>query len=183
MTTTPTNKSSSFSQACNLLSQYLKEKRSYTLDLTTTTPTTTTNTNRIGSSSVGTTMNLFPQETGFGLQTPVTAASQSDHQMTIFYGGKVMVFDDLPADTVQQIMKIAGNSGTPAAAMRAAEMPIARKGSLQRFFEKRKDRISARAAPYEVKRMSEVKKATAATAWLGLGTNAVAVPLPAEPRL
>ncbi|KAL3532720.1 hypothetical protein ACH5RR_006241 [Cinchona calisaya] len=108
-------------------------------------------------------------------------------QMTIFYNGQVMVFNDFPADKAKQIMLLAseGISTSPPNAImntfstandnnmvsKSAEsannlvqetahqrplqqpnvndLPIARKASLTRFLEKRKDRITAR-APYPV---------------------------------
>ncbi|URE01208.1 tify 10b [Musa troglodytarum] len=86
-------------------------------------------------------------------------------QLTIFYGGKVLVFDDFPADKAKDLLQMAGKESTVAPKLglpvpsptnaaesstqnglpkpfqaNASDMPIARKNSLHRFLEKRKDR-------------------------------------------
>jgi hypothetical protein len=54
-------------------------------------------------------------------------------------------------------------------------MPIMRKASLQRFFEKRKDRLGARAAPYArpepAAKDSEEKSSSSSSSWLGLAST------------
>ncbi|GJN20492.1 hypothetical protein PR202_gb07876 [Eleusine coracana subsp. coracana] len=71
-------------------------------------------------------------------ELPATScASQS--QMTIVYGGRVLVLDDVPADKAAGLVQIAAA---------AADLPMAGKASLQRFMEKRRSRVAARAAPY-----------------------------------
>ena len=81
--------------------------------------------------------------------------------LTIVYDGRVLVFEDFPADKAEELMQLAG-SGTsaapqnkeapaavqqekPAAANQSAaaalpDLPIARNASLQRFLQKRKHR-------------------------------------------
>ena len=83
--------------------------------------------------------------------------------LTIVYDGRVLVFEDFPADKAEELMQLAG-SGTsaaprnkeapaaeqqqkPAAANQSAaaaaalpDLPIARNESLQRFLQKRKHR-------------------------------------------
>ncbi|KAI4975818.1 hypothetical protein ZWY2020_049425 [Hordeum vulgare] len=62
-------------------------------------------------------------------------------QMTIFYGGQVLVLDGVPADRAAELLRAAAARGE-------GDLPMARKASLQRFMEKRKGRLAARAVPY-----------------------------------
>ncbi|PIN08422.1 hypothetical protein CDL12_19004 [Handroanthus impetiginosus] len=110
---------STFSQTCSLLSQYLKEKGSFgdlTLGLTQSlepkgAPTET--------------MNLLPMIEKSGSRHPLAAGrdeaqtkselsgtkSQPETaQMTIFYAGQVIVFNDFPADKAREIMMFASKS-------------------------------------------------------------------------
>ncbi|KAF8113391.1 hypothetical protein N665_0050s0048 [Sinapis alba] len=115
--------------------------------------------------------------------TEPDASTILPNQLTIFFGGKVRVFDGLPADKIQEIIRIAAaaaksietknsantspvaspalnrapslsstsNAASPAAqsfpihpisfCRSAADLPIARRHSLQRFLEKRRDRL------------------------------------------
>ncbi|GAB2291569.1 hypothetical protein Dimus_025823 [Dionaea muscipula] len=139
MTTSPAlgcaAKSSSFSQACNLLSHYLKEKRSNYGDLNLGVDADSSGADALGmpTNDAGrrTTMNLFPQEAGLGMgyfeeptPTPDNSTSQAAAapplrqstaaQMTILYGGQVIVFNDFPADKAKEIMDLANRgSATP----------------------------------------------------------------------
>ncbi|CAH9118580.1 unnamed protein product [Cuscuta europaea] len=85
--------------------------------------------------------------------------------LTIFYSGEVLVFDDFPADKAREVLSLASKVSSPAASgvfptvsptpqapfhfsrSNVSGLPIARRSSLHRFLEKRKDRSAAR-APY-----------------------------------
>lgn len=204
-----------FSQTCSLLSQYLKEnKGSFFPDLN-------LNLNLRGldapTDGVATakTMDLFPQQSGSGTKDHLPnkpdfsvqkSESGASSQMTIFYNGQVIVFNDFPADKAKELMLLASKSSSvsnttctslvqiqkpveptnvvpptnstvsnstivnsmiqdraqgPTKAA-ATDLPIARKASLTRFLEKRKDRITAR-APYA--------KPEQPKSWLGLAAQ------------
>ena len=94
--------------------------------------------------------------------------------MTIFYGGKVLVFDELPEDNAREIVALATrgtinakddaqtqtqtqtsrsiNTTTTQLAQGTSslsDLPLARRVSLHRFMEKRKHRIASN-APYNL---------------------------------
>lgn len=96
-----------------------------------------------------------------GLFSPLAEPSSAT-QMTIFYDGKVLVFNDLPPERAEEIMAMAGKGIVPCSRSTpttvpdkvmeptiareqpltkvSSDLPIARRASLHRFFEKRKDR-------------------------------------------
>lgn len=164
-------------------------------------------------------MDLFPQQSGFASKEEVpnkvdSSANKSEQetaQMTIFYGGKVIVFNDFPAEKAKEVMLLASKESSqrpttfasmpvqnpiepinlvPASANvvsnfgnriqerpqqtpqpRVTEIPIARKASLTRFLEKRKDRITAR-APYQSSNFSAYPpKSAESKSWLGLAAQ------------
>ncbi|KAH6797969.1 hypothetical protein C2S52_022523 [Perilla frutescens var. hirtella] len=154
---------SNFSQKCTLLSQYLKEKGSFG-DLT------------LGLTPKGS-MNLLPK-------IEQAKSEKGNGQMTIFYSGQVIVLNDIPADKAKEIMASAANYSAAVAppqnpaepAVRHApqlpplgsDLPIARKNSLARFLEKRKDRITG-TAPYQASKPAAM--AVKAEPWLELGSQ------------
>ena len=191
-----------FSQTCSLLSQYLKEKKgSFALgDIN-------IGNNHAEGMATTKTMDLFPQQSGSVIKDQLPnnfhssvhkSEPEASSQMTIFYGGQVIVFNDFPADKVKELMLLASKSSVvanttctikgqvpnliePTNSMVSISnidmiqdraqgptqtvttgVPIARKASLTRFLEKRKDRITAR-GPYA--------KPTEKKSWLGLAAQ------------
>ncbi|XWS17518.1 hypothetical protein CRYUN_Cryun33cG0074500 [Craigia yunnanensis] len=180
-------------------------------------------------------MDLFPQQAGFStpaskddglkrVDSSVTSLNKSAAvepqaaQMTIFYGGQVMVFNDFPADKAKEIMLLASKGSSqnnsfnpnpaktntpftssiarspiesgvgvpptsnvvpnfrnnvtqeciqPAQRPIPGDLPIARRASLHRFLEKRKDRITTK-APYQT---ASPSKPGDSKAWLGLAAQ------------
>ncbi|XP_073037502.1 protein TIFY 10b-like [Primulina eburnea] len=196
-------RSTSFSQTCSLLSQYLKEKGTLGELAQCLNP---------NFESKGT-MNLLPMiEKSDAKEETLKKPEAETAQMTIFYAGQVIVFNDFPADKAKDVMVLASNScatknrhsasvppphtaqfqaesatrfpnivrsfGIPERTQHTpdpplgSDLPIARKNSLARFLEKRKDRITEN-APYQAAAIKPVAAATAkpptAEAWLGLG--------------
>ncbi|CAI0470767.1 unnamed protein product [Linum tenue] len=208
----PAPEKSTFAQTCNLLSQYLKAGKANLGDISlaakfdhqqppvnyksssAAAPTTTldllpgigsSSSNREGESGELYDGKPLPRFTGFG-STTTGAGGEGGAQMTIFYGGKVIVFNDFPAEKAKEIMGLVSeqhgisnnksqdeqinNNNTAAAAASSSstspdagqrighlrppqprpmgsDLPIARRASLHRFLEKRKDRVTSR-GPY-----------------------------------
>ncbi|XP_006660660.1 protein TIFY 10c-like [Oryza brachyantha] len=105
------------------------------------------------------------------------AAVEQAQQLTIFYGGKVVVFDNFPSARVKDLLQIVSagdgvdkNTGTAATPRPAQnnlpDLPIARRNSLHRFLEKRKGRINAN-APYQA--IAPSKQASVDKSWIGFG--------------
>ncbi|MED6193453.1 hypothetical protein PIB30_019568 [Stylosanthes scabra] len=239
---------SSFSQTCSLLSQYIKEKGSFgdlTLGITCNSePTGSPET----SCQSATTMNLFPTKennvvpknltftgTAMDLLSPQPAFNSSavksvskapkTAQLTIFYNGQVVVFDDCPAEKANELMafankglssqsqnssvytytqsqpsfppnlartsaadstvqafpkvNIVASAGTnsihehskPQSRPVVCDLPIARKASLHRFLEKRKDRIASK-GPYQAANpIRSANKPAESMSWLELGAK------------
>ncbi|CAL4916493.1 unnamed protein product [Urochloa decumbens] len=70
----------------------------------------------------------------------------SKAQLTIMYGGGVLVFDGVPADRAAALVRVAAVQQDVRGGM-LADVPVERKASLRRFMEKRRERLHAR-APY-----------------------------------
>ncbi|KAJ8755809.1 hypothetical protein K2173_024354 [Erythroxylum novogranatense] len=142
-------------------------------------------------------MDFFTKFTGFASSTSdegtangsdskkPSAASPASAPMTIFYGGQVIVVNEFPADKAKEIMDLAGSShgfvektsSTNSVASESKNTvqdrfelrPQAPKASLLRFFEKRKERIAAK-APYQVRdpKPSAQKPVESSNPWLEL---------------
>ncbi|KQK15258.1 protein TIFY 10b isoform X2 [Brachypodium distachyon] len=229
--TRPGEKASSFAVACSLLSRYVRQNGAAAAELslgfnkgeaeTQKEAATKSSLPVVDGEESGRkkeTMELFPQSAGLGgVQDAATpdaiAREQEKRQLTIFYGGKVLVFNDFPADMAKNLIQLASKGNpvvqnttvptpvidsnkaetvvqAPASSLpgaqndapkparpNAADLPIARKASLHRFLEKRKDRLHA-SAPYQASPSdaTPVKKEPENQTWLGLGPNAAAKP-------
>ncbi|KAH0455490.1 hypothetical protein IEQ34_015522 [Dendrobium chrysotoxum] len=218
---------SSFAVTCSLLSQFLKETRSHgdlqgidrlyqqqekakdfyqpptTMNLFPGSDVSAETRNNFNSDEVSernATIFMDPstEDTGkASKQGEQKREKELNGQLTIFYNGKVMIFDNFPAMKAKDLMEMASkgkvfhpqsinvnsaNTGATAAPplppeARASDlsMPIARRASLHRFLEKRKDRINSN-APYTVKGLSEMEptsemKPEKNLSWLALGHN------------
>jgi jasmonate ZIM domain-containing protein len=195
------NSKSSFAVTCGLLSRYLRENKGGALqglaglDMAPPAPATAVPAGGAGAFQPPTTMNLLsgledPKpdtvdvelavHKGQLLQAPT--GNQDAHQLTIFYGGKVVVVDNFPSTEVKALLQMANAAGDGAvdrtvpqsmpgpAHSDLPDLPIARRNSLHRFLEKRKGRITAK-APYQANSSSSApsKQANGDKFWLGLG--------------
>ncbi|XP_072978721.1 protein TIFY 10c-like [Typha angustifolia] len=210
-----------FSVTCSLLSQYLKEKRGF------------------GGLGLDMALEQQPKElyrppTTMSLMPGVDASEEEEEvpskeenikdlsstvapekaQLTIFYDGKVLVFDNFPGEKFKDMIEIASKqskpmqnlgpaavdgdggcssrqnpamstSGGQAALPRplranVSDMPIARRKSLLRFLEKRKDRVNSK-APYQVNG-SSANKPEDSKSWLGLGRQDLQLNTSSESR-
>lgn len=188
---------SSFSKTFNRLSMFLKEKGNLSdlginanFDITERTPeaeTTTTidllskmespvDKSTKTEESVRSRLPQYISLESFLKPDDCTNETGSAKQMTIFYGGQVMVFDYVSADKARDLM-IAAINGSPNSQIQnrvqlastsnsssetfgsehilpgfqenGTDLPIARRVSLHKFLEKRKDRATGR-APYQL---------------------------------
>ncbi|XP_047072559.1 protein TIFY 11a-like [Lolium rigidum] len=77
------------------------------------------------------------------VQGPDGRPADGGQQLTIFYGGRVVVLDGCTPAGAAELIRYAAAAATPTAAAPATELvdiPIARKASLQRFLSRRKYR-------------------------------------------
>uniref|UniRef100_A0A0D3HD89 Protein TIFY n=1 Tax=Oryza barthii TaxID=65489 RepID=A0A0D3HD89_9ORYZ len=140
--------SSRFAVTCGLLSQYMRERQQPQP------PVTVLEAVAEEEEEDARTMQLFPPRAAAtdGVATP----SAGTAPLTIFYDGRMVVVDDVPAEKAAELMRLAGSACSPpppppqpAHAAALPEMPIARKASLQRFLQKRKHRITTTSEPYK----------------------------------
>jgi jasmonate ZIM domain-containing protein len=160
-------KSRRFALACGVLSQYVKAEQKMAA---------------VAPRAPATTLSLMP---GVEVQEETPAPAREEEAaaptttappLTIFYGGRVVVFEDFPPEKAAEVMRLAAVAAPAPAPAPRDDLPIARKASLQRFLAKRKDRIGERAAPY-ARPSPAVKDAEKQPAmpWLGLGNTTAAV--------
>ncbi|KAG2538276.1 hypothetical protein PVAP13_9NG406414 [Panicum virgatum] len=90
-----------------------------------------------------------------GADVPVAVAHEeaepgpAPRQLTISYGGRVVVLEDVPADRAAELLRgAAPRISNTAQGAAPRDLPVARKASLQRFMEKRRGRAAARGSPY-----------------------------------
>ncbi|CAN6217793.1 unnamed protein product [Urochloa humidicola] len=204
--TPPAREKSSFAVTCSLLSQYLKDNKGGLQGLGglgMAPPPSSAG----GAFRPATTMNLLSALDAPAAEEPNNDAAKATaeeakeydqlagenpseeeaQQLTIFYGGKVVVFDKFPSTKVKDLLQIVNAGGDRAAGATAApqpsqnslsDMPIARRNSLHRFREKRKGRITAK-APYQANSPVGVEASKQATgekqSWLGLGQDVTVI--------
>ncbi|KAK1313647.1 Protein TIFY 10A [Acorus calamus] len=205
-----------FSVTCSLLSQYLKEKgRLGDLNLrikgngeANRTTVTANLLSSLETPPAAKDVGQAPSAGLFPLFDTKTDSSETESvvpesgQMTIFYAGRVIVFDNFTAEKAKKVMDLASkatnnsnnnnvssaqSAPAPAAPLHglrdpldvppraiASDLPIARKASLHRFLEKRKDRITSK-APYQTSSpsVSPPTKLEEKKPWLGLASQGV----------
>jgi jasmonate ZIM domain-containing protein len=132
-----------FAVACGVLSQYVRAGAApVTTAATATVPATGTAAPLFLAPLAGAAASSLPQhEAG----TAAAAASMAPQQLTIFYGGRVVVLDACPPEKAAELIRLAAAAQAAPApeAPALVDMPIARKASLRRFLAKRKDRSSS----------------------------------------
>ncbi|KAM3315733.1 hypothetical protein ACQJBY_034077 [Aegilops geniculata] len=119
---------------------------------------------------------------GAAVREPGSPADGAPQQLTIFYGGRVVVLDGCTPARAAELIRFAAaaaSQGAPVAQAPApafVDMPIARKASLQRFLSKRKGRSAPEGLPYAHREEAPLppppakKGKTEASSWLALGS-------------
>ncbi|KAI3945149.1 hypothetical protein MKW98_022013 [Papaver atlanticum] len=109
-------KSKNFSQTCDLLSEYMKgNKGSFgppAMNLSSSASASSVGISPSAYNQEVKSMGLFPQQHASFGRTPNTLGTNNKSespQMTIFYGGKIMVLDNLSVDSAKQVLGFAEN--------------------------------------------------------------------------
>ncbi|CAN6300602.1 unnamed protein product [Urochloa humidicola] len=107
-------RASSFAMACSLLSRYVRENGAAARELGLGIRAEAADALRTSADAEKgevskETMDLFPQNAGFGHDGAgaLDAREKEKRQLTIFYAGKVLVFDDFPAEKAKDLMQMA----------------------------------------------------------------------------
>jgi len=114
-------RATSFAMACSLLSRYVREKGAAAGEVGLGIRVEAADAQRTSADAQKgdarkETMDLFPQNAGFcsdaaGQGAP-DAREKEKHQLTIFYNGKVLVFDNFPAEKANDLMQMAGKGAS-----------------------------------------------------------------------
>ncbi|CAN6283101.1 unnamed protein product [Urochloa humidicola] len=180
--------SSKFAATCGLLRQYMREQQQLGgVDGGLRLPPLVETTDKDDEDADGRTMQLFPTRAGTLQPSEERQEEQAKAPLTIMYEGRVLVFEDFPADKAEELMRMAGSGSSATTAQNKGEqpavqekpaalpdLPIARKASLQRFLQKRKHRISTTEPYNKVTAASPVPEKEVAgsgkpaASWLGL---------------
>ncbi|KAF8723320.1 hypothetical protein HU200_021842 [Digitaria exilis] len=129
---------------------------------------------KMASAAESVTMLLMPgADVAPDVEDEAKAAPPAQAQLTIMYAGRVLVFDDVVAERAAELLRVAARHGDPRGVAKE-DIPVARKASLQRFMEKRRDRVAAN-RPYDTAASRPSKERQLGlerdvAAWLGLGT-------------
>jgi len=115
-------KATSFAMACSLLSRYVRQNGAAAADLglaiRAESDAKRTSADMEKGETGKETMDLFPQIAGFGSEAATKEAPDArepeKRQLTIFYGGKVLVFDDFPAEKAKDLMQMASKGSSVA---------------------------------------------------------------------
>ncbi|KAI3880681.1 hypothetical protein MKX03_008092 [Papaver bracteatum] len=109
-------KSKNFSQTCDLLSEYIKGNKGGfgppAMNLSSSASTSSVGISPSAYNQEVKSMGLFPQQHASFGRTPNTLGTNNKSespQMTIFYGGKIMVLDNLSVDSAKQVLGFAEN--------------------------------------------------------------------------